>query len=872
MSASPTATEIPGRFENHRNNHVQGHSLHDMVNTDPRRLDQERDVSLKWQRCNHALQQLEAHRRALQSDFSSWLDQLQSAQKECDTMQRCLMPPPSMPPSELSASVFESKVWQQPQALSGTPMFSATEASLPLEQPPRKHLSSMRQNSRHRLADVEKSVSISLPAEVEDRSTDCNSLVLSNISDRDVLQTLRADGKDKVTSPSPGATTTATLRQGWMERSRGTGSDDVLSGRMSRVTSERSVRSHAPSETTMSSNAQVWSQGTGAACIKVKIISARGLPKASGWLARLDTVDPYCQCCVVDKPGSMFQTRVIKSVSDPVWNHEGYISEFYYGDALNFTLWDKDQLTTDDLIGSVNLESESIYPSGFDGELDIKDASGSKKGSLKVKVSFVKQNMAEETPIDMRKKSYGLKTDGKKGPKTNCADRWLHKAVKLLGIPLTDEERHAWQDRLQAAESTPIWQAVHGAYFSTATSLVILVHVVMIGTQADVTLKAELDGESVSDFWDIQSIVFGIWFAVELFIRFLAEGQFFINGPEWRWNFFDFALLCITFMDVVARAALTDYARTLRILRLARLVRIFRLVKVMRAFQSLRLLVNSITGSMVSLLWCLMVLVFIMFMFGIFFLHGTTEYVKTHRDNIAAEVEEMYGSLPDTMITLFQTISGGVDWRDAMDPLTQLEWYYKPSFLVYIFFMYFGVLNVVIGAFVATTADISSKDRQAVVQHEMQRFLEYRENIKAFFIEADKDHSGMLSWDEFEAHLQADEVKAYFQALELDVSQAHIVFKLLDEDGSDQVGLEEFFDGCMRLKGSARSIDVNLLLYENEKQTVKFNDFARSVTQSLASLAEQIRAVQTHWHYEARNVLPDGSINPRLSLRHSDTR
>merc|ERR1711870_43656 len=95
---------------------------------------------------------------------------------------------------------------------------------------------------------------------------------------------------------------------------------------------------------------------------------------------------------------------------------------------------------------------------------------------------------------------------------------------------------------------------------------------------------------------------------------------------------------------------------------------------------------------------------------------------------------------------------------------------------------------------------------------------------KAFFHEADTDKSGMLSWEEFSEHLQDDKVKAYFQALELDVSQARGLFKLLDIDGNNQVGLNEFLDGCMRLKGQAKSIDVNMLLYENRRLMRKIGE------------------------------------------------
>jgi len=89
--------------------------------------------------------------------------------------------------------------------------------------------------------------------------------------------------------------------------------------------------------------------------------------------------------------------------------------------------------------------------------------------------------------------------------------------------------------------------------------------------------------------------------------------------------------------------------------------------------------------------------------------------------------------------------------------------------------------------------------------------------IKDFFAEADNDNSGKLSLGEFEDHLQNPKVAAFFTSLELDVSRAHRLFHLLDTDGSNEVGFDEFLDGCLRLKGPAKSLDVNMLVYETEK-------------------------------------------------------
>merc|ERR1712113_712647 len=99
----------------------------------------------------------------------------------------------------------------------------------------------------------------------------------------------------------------------------------------------------------------------------------------------------------------------------------------------------------------------------------------------------------------------------------------------------------------------------------------------------------------------------------------------------------------------------------------------------------------------------------------------------------------------------------------------------------------------------------------------MARMQQYRQKVELFFREADLDKSGYLNWEEFHRHMQNEHVKAYFEALELDVQQAHVLFEILDSDGSDEVSFEEFLEGCYRLKGQARSIDVNMLVLYSKK-------------------------------------------------------
>jgi len=146
----------------------------------------------------------------------------------------------------------------------------------------------------------------------------------------------------------------------------------------------------------------------------------------------------------------------------------------------------------------------------------------------------------------------------------------------------------------------------------------------------------------------------------------------------------------------------------------------------------------------VSLLWCALVISTILYFFALLFLNGVTEYFRNDADN--AEVEavmlRMYGSVWSAMLTLFMCISGGMDWSDAMEPLATIHWAYQPTFTYFIFFMVFGVFNIVVGTFVTACTKTSKSDRQLLVKSKLQSVDAYTAKIKGFFAEADTDESG----------------------------------------------------------------------------------------------------------------------------------
>merc|ERR1712226_1696131 len=80
------------------------------------------------------------------------------------------------------------------------------------------------------------------------------------------------------------------------------------------------------------------------------------------------------------------------------------------------------------------------------------------------------------------------------------------------------------------------------------------------------------------------------------------------------------------------------------------------------------------------------------------------------------------------------------------------------------------------------------------------------------FIRAKIDLSGDLTWSDFESLLHTTEMEEYFRTIDVDISEAHSIFELLDIAGSGTLTAEEFISGCMRLNGNAKALDLMVLM------------------------------------------------------------
>eukprot|EP00928_Gymnodinium_smaydae_P007925 TRINITY_DN12836_c0_g5_i1.p2 TRINITY_DN12836_c0_g5~~TRINITY_DN12836_c0_g5_i1.p2 ORF type:complete len:683 (+),score=147.78 TRINITY_DN12836_c0_g5_i1:2108-4156(+) len=399
---------------------------------------------------------------------------------------------------------------------------------------------------------------------------------------------------------------------------------------------------------------------------------------------------------------------------------------------------------------------------------------------------------------------------------------WQH----FSEIPATKREACRWLklDKLK-------WFVEHRFFTSTVT-LLIMLNAVFIGAHTDHAVGTHLKrlelGSSVEEAksdlvpeWiRIGDLSFMVLFTLELALRLLAyEGEYF-TGPESRWNIFDLVLVITAIAEKVIDFMNLSFLRVLRALRALRALRV---IRAMRFFRELRMMLLAVWGSMVPVCWALCFILLVKFLVSIIVLNGLSEYLGslTTQDEIYEASMLYFFSVPMTLLSLFMCISGGQDWWEIGQPLLKLGLFYGLVFILFIFVVLFGVLNVITGFFVESALEICKSDRDLLVQSAIKHEDLYLQSLRELFHEFDSDGSGTISFPEFQEHLKSRQVQAYFKSLGLDAAEAIMLFFILDTDQSGSIGMNEFVTGCARLQGQARTVDIAGMMSQNKLELNK---------------------------------------------------
>lgn len=362
--------------------------------------------------------------------------------------------------------------------------------------------------------------------------------------------------------------------------------------------------------------------------------------------------------------------------------------------------------------------------------------------------------------------------------------------------------------------------------FDLVFALLIISNSIFIGIQ--VQYNADQSAEITPVEFYVVQCTYAFLFTVELILRILASGQgFFYNTSGLAWNWFDFIVVTMSVVELGFQAATVgrqseevirnmSLARVFRIVRIARVIRVIRIVRFLR---SLRVLIYAIFHTLRSCFWALVLFWMVLYVFGIVFTQAATDhraemsdaYVPSAVDN---KLREFYGSLPRAIFTLYKSMCGGLSWHEAVYPLSDMGSLYVGCFVSFIAFVYFAMMNVVTGLFCQSAIESAQHDQQDLIQEQLQEKERYIKLVQALFEEMDESNDGSITFDEFEVHLNDERMKAFFKTIDIDFSDAWTLFKLLDADGEGSVEVQEFVDGCLSMRGSAKGIQIGKVMYE----------------------------------------------------------
>jgi len=207
------------------------------------------------------------------------------------------------------------------------------------------------------------------------------------------------------------------------------------------------------------------------------------------------------------------------------------------------------------------------------------------------------------------------------------------------------------------------------------------------------------------------------------------------------------------------------------------------------------------------------------YVFGICLTQGAIDYfneTNSWDDPSSSDLRRYFGSLERSALSLFEAMSGGVNWGDLYESLSLLAFQFQCVFLFFVLFALFGAANVVTGIFVVIANHWARYDSHTQIQAEVEQKVFYIRALQELFGELDVDNKGVLTLESMQDAVKDERLVNSFHALQLELMDVRTLFLLLDRDRKGYIDIEEFLLGCFRLKGEAKTLDVMKLQYQSE--------------------------------------------------------
>eukprot|EP00929_Paragymnodinium_shiwhaense_P031357 TRINITY_DN17583_c0_g1_i1.p1 TRINITY_DN17583_c0_g1~~TRINITY_DN17583_c0_g1_i1.p1 ORF type:complete len:590 (+),score=149.68 TRINITY_DN17583_c0_g1_i1:76-1845(+) len=384
---------------------------------------------------------------------------------------------------------------------------------------------------------------------------------------------------------------------------------------------------------------------------------------------------------------------------------------------------------------------------------------------------------------------------------------------------------------LPAASTTPLLETrgqvavdkiLNHESFDIVMAIIILVGAIMMG----VSLQY-----GVHDYMFIYDVLAVFLFSVELLARFYCYRWAFFKMDGYEWNIFD---LCIVLSQLISVVSQTSSATTglkslrgLRSLRAIRSLRVLRSLRLLRFVEEFRSVVISTMASLRSTLGVLSLFSFGLYLFGACICSEVWEQKRALGEHeINPQLDQYFGTLATSMLSLYESVTGGLSWSFTVSIFLENEDYMMAfAFCIFVALCVFVLLNVITAIFTGQAMLALQDDQDAMIVKDIDMLFQKQDLI-----------TGDITWEEFQGMLTVPEMVRLFKSLNIDVSEARQLYRLLDTESVGVVDYNEFINGCLRLRGPAKSLELVLLMKDTSQMNLWIEKKLNSLHAEMQSL------------------------------------
>jgi len=267
-------------------------------------------------------------------------------------------------------------------------------------------------------------------------------------------------------------------------------------------------------------------------------------------------------------------------------------------------------------------------------------------------------------------------------------------------------------------------------------------------------------------------------------------------------------------------------------------LRVLRIIRLAAFIKEIRVLVLSIVATLKILMWALLLMFFVMFGFSMLFVDAVSTHLKSMGPTPCnmgegTELCISWDSLPTAILSLFQAVTGGMDWDQAFQPLMDVSWTLVIFFLIFFIFTAFVLLNVMTAVFCQTAIEAAQREHDIASDQAVACREQLSDEMHMLFQEIDKDNNGTIDEAEIEEANKNKKIKTFFASRGIEAHEAWALFKMLDTDRTGQIDMDSFVDGLIQFRGPARAIQIAKVVHDCKTLRGNMQAFSESVEERL---------------------------------------